>query len=288
MSRRAQILPFTLSELFALLFFALALALAHQSLRRQQLEERAQAMEEAVRPLGVAQTRALAQLLVQQDGAIPEDFLELVRRVERAQEVRPLLESALRQAGVDSAVVAHSTTEELLDKLARMQQEAESRAQALAQVAGLDGNGADAIAQLTREKETFEQQARDLGGQVAYLRGRVGSGVDHPPCWSDPSGRIEYAFEARIHTGHVDLIAIWPSYREAAARGIPGMRDAPGTNLTYAEFSRRAAPIYDWSREQTPECRHFVRIVDRVTGGKDPFKHGLLTVERFFYKLLVD
>jgi hypothetical protein len=66
------------------------------------------------------------------------------------------------------------------------------------------------------------------------------------------------------------------------------MREVAGQGLTYHEFSRRALPILRWSQRQEPGCRHFVRILDRVDGGKDAFKAGLLTVERYFYKLLVD
>jgi hypothetical protein len=287
-SRRAQVLPFTLSELFALLFFALALALAYQTLKRQQLEEEARALEEAVRPLGVAQTRAVAQLLAQQGGAIPEDFQELVRRVERSQEVRPQLESALRAAGVDSSTIAHATTQELLEALVRRQQDAAARADALTQAAGLDGDGAAALERAAEQRAAAERENRELRGQVAYLSRRAGTGMDHPPCWADEHGRPEYAYEARIHTHHVDLIAVWPPHRAVDARSTPGMLDAPGTGLGYAEFSRRALPVFQWSRAQDPQCRHFVRIVDRVEGGKEPFKHGLLTVERYFYKLLVD
>ena len=66
------------------------------------------------------------------------------------------------------------------------------------------------------------------------------------------------------------------------------MTAAAGQGLTYAELRRRALPILRWSQRQDPPCRHFVRILDRVDGGKNAFKAGMLTVEGYFYKLLVD
>jgi hypothetical protein len=65
------------------------------------------------------------------------------------------------------------------------------------------------------------------------------------------------------------------------------MLGLPGMGLSYSDFSIRAAPIFQWSQAQDPHCRHFVRILDRVEGGKDAFIAGLLTVERFFYKYFV-
>lgn len=311
MARRPfQVLPFTLSELFVLLFFVLGLALAHETRRRGEAErERAtQAealaeLEQAVETLGVENVRTIAAVIAPRGDSIPDDFRELVRRVEQQEGWRPEVERQLREAGQDSARVARTPTGELIRELAETNRALNERTERLAELAGLAGleeelhagaagleaNGLSPAERVLAETERLDRENRELRAQLANLMRRSGgTGVDHPPCWADADGRIEYAFEATLHTGRVDLRPVWPSHRDRDARGIPGMTVAAGQWMTFAEFRRRAEPILRWSRQQEPSCRHFVRIRDRVDGGKEAFKTGLLTVEDYFYKLLVD
>jgi len=317
--RPFQVLPFTLTELFVLLFFVLALALANETRKRGEAEREQAALQAAVAPLGIETVRAVAAA-VERDDSIPDDFQELVRRAAEPEGWRREVQRQLREAGRDSAWVANAATTELVRELTGVNRElaaenrgleeatreVEDRVERLERFAGLREDAAkagvsteerllDESERLLDETERLDRENRDLRAQVANLVRRTGAGdgsggtgVDHPPCWADAEGRIEYAFEATLHTTRVDLRPIWPPHRDRDAREILGMREVAGQGLTYHEFSRRALPILRWSQRQEPGCRHFVRILDRVDGGKDAFKAGLLTVERYFYKLLVD
>lgn len=250
--RRSGLLPFTLTEVLALLFFALALALVREASQRAEAEERAaknQALEAAFGPLGPEGAAALVSVLTQGGRSVPEDFDELVRDARMAVEARETLERLAEETG-DAALGEPQDITERIEQL-------------------LDSN-------------------RNLRGQLANLQRRAGSGLDHPPCWADERGRPEYAFRITLRDGTVDVEPIWPPHREDDARRTPGMTAAPGTVLTLADFERRAAPIFAWSRRQDPECRHMVRVVDRVPADeKDVFIDELLAVERYFYKYLV-
>lgn len=286
---RSQVLPFTLTEIFVLLFFALALALAKEAYERQQAEATVDENREllaAVAGLSPAATRHLVSILKQADDEVPEDFDELTRMLEEEGEAREELMEALVASGMDSTRVASAPVSELVDSIRSYAERNRARYEALVEASGVGEDQrratealADSISRLTEEKA-------HLTGQLQYFRNRVGNGLDHPPCWATEQGEIEYAFQATLRTETVDLRSIWPSYRDDDARDIPGMSSAAGSGMGYTEFSRRVLPIFVWSTQQTPECRHFVVIVDSVAGGKEPFKRGLLTVERFFYKRL--
>ena len=324
--RPFQVLPFTLTELFVLLFFVLALALANETRKRGEAEREQAALEAAVAPLGIETVRSLAAA-VERDDSIPDDFQELVRRAAERENWRLQVERQLREAGRDSTRLADAPPAELVRELTEVNRElaaenreleeatweVEDRVERLERFAGLREDAAEAgvsteerlleererllhetermrdeAERMRTEAERLDRENRDLRAQVANLVGRAGTGMDHPPCWADPDGRIEYAFEATLHTSRVDLRPVWPPHRDRDARQIPGMATAAGQGLSYPELGRRALPILRWSQQQEPSCRHFVRVLDRVDGGKDAFKEGLLTVERYFYKLLLD
>ena len=83
---------------------------------------------------------------------------------------------------------------------------------------------------------------------------------------------------------------IWPeSYQLRADQVTNLMSLAEAGTISYADFRREALPVYEWSQLQATQCRHFVVIHDSVQSAdtKEDFKHGLLTVEDFFYKYLV-
>lgn len=294
-----EVLPFTLSELFVLLFFALALALVWQSNARAEAEDEAMLLrdtlaeaEETLGPTGVSE---LVRMLRESRDSIPDDFKELVRSVRDQAQVREALQAHLRERGLDSAAVNAAPTQMLVDSLLAMHSEAERRAETMAvalQRSGKDGNAlmacTDTLAAARTDLATAFSDLANARNQAQACFRRLGNGLDHPPCWADDAGRPEYAFNVTLHTSTVTVTPAWAAGRADDAERIPGMRAAVGDRMSYGEFSRRALPVFEWSTQQNPECRHFVRIVDRVDGGKDAFKKNLLTVERFFYKLLAN
>jgi hypothetical protein len=128
---------------------------------------------------------------------------------------------------------------------------------------------------------------RNLRGQLLNLQQRMGAGGrDYPPCWADSVGGIEYIYSVVLMEDRLSVRPIWPPHREADVDAIPGARSLIGEDWTRSEFRGRAQPILDWSRRQDPECRHFVRIADRIPSDKAAFKAQLLLVEDYFYKYL--
>lgn len=248
----SQVLPFTLTEVLALLFFVLALALADQIVKRAEADRAAQPLE----PLGEENTAALVSMLLEGQEEFPDDFEELVRTVQSVEQSRERMIEVLRREGVPSEVLDSASLQQLVDSI-------------------------------YHRNERMRQASRDLRSQLEYLRDR-GDGMDHPPCWPDGSGNPEYAFEVTLHTETVDVSPVWPDHRNDDAARIDGMLQVSGETIPYERFSQDARPILEWSKRQTPECRHFVIVRDSVDGGKEAFKNGLLTVEESFYKYLAN
>ena len=74
----------------------------------------------------------------------------------------------------------------------------------------------------------------------------------------------------------------WPEHREADVDRIDGARTLLGDKLSLEEFQRRASSVLEWSKLQEPECRHYVRILDRAS--TKAYKENRLVVEDYFYK----
>lgn len=294
---RGKILPFTLTEIFTLLFFALALALVYQWIKRADAEQLAKEHESLLavaQEIGPEASGALAEAVNAAQGSVPEDFKELIRRFSSDARARKALQTALREGGLDSAFVDTASMNALVDSLIARHEEAERRANELAAIAAGDGSSRDAVEALSitlsearAENERLNRENENLRNQLRHI-GRRGNGLDHPPCWADANGRPEYALRVVLYTNEVTVHPAWPPHRERDALEVDGLIQAVGEHLSWEEFSRRATPVLLWSQRQDPECRHFVILVDSVAGGKEAFKRGMLTVEHFFYKYLAN
>ena len=74
---------------------------------------------------------------------------------------------------------------------------------------------AKAVKKLKKLKES-------LRGQVAYLEEKfVGNGLDHPPCWVNKSGKIEYLYIITIHEERLKVSPAWPNSRKIDVAEIP-------------------------------------------------------------------
>lgn len=75
----------------------------------------------------------------------------------------------------------------------------------------------------------------------------------------------------------------WPPGREAAARALPGIADVlagPHSNQT---FISRIQGIFNWSKSQDPECRHYVQLKSSISDAVQSDRARLM-VENYFYK----
>ncbi|GMV07694.1 MAG: hypothetical protein AMXMBFR53_39690 [Gemmatimonadota bacterium] len=320
------IIPFTLSEILALLFFIIVLALVFQNVGATQ----SRSGDKIVELLGVEETEKLGWLLASEP-SIPKDFTKLVRgalglsanrpameglippdanesrppltlgelvdttakllggmatafphlreEVERARGwVRPGAGAATPQATVSEAAEALGEANEAFLQLGRLLGEARG-----------DGPGLPLpmVPQATVDAVTDLQRSNaDLGGQ---LRNMTQRGLDHPPCWTDAAGSIEFALLVVLRSETVDIAPAWPARRQRDVPAVDGLAELSSVGtLDYTDFRTAAAPVLAWAQRQDPECRHFVLVADSVTAGKEAFKDGLFTVEDFFYKRILN
>lgn len=141
------------------------------------------------------------------------------------------------------------------------------------------GNEAEAVAGMVKE-------TADLRGQMANMRNRfnaVGKGLDHPPCWADEAGNIEYIFSVELRSGVINIMPAWPERRRADAEKIPGVTELISTPLNVERFRFLSRPILDISKRQDPECRHFVHLINSIESRREADQARWM-VEEFFYK----
>ncbi len=296
-NEHSGILPFTLTEILTLLFFVLALALAFQSQRRAESEDRAESAEAKVEVLRVIEEalgtsdpptlNALATAIRDLEAETPDDFVELVRELERRGSIDDQVRGALTEMGMSPEQAEQLPIDQALDSLAARIAETEESIQELIDSLGVTPAFIDS---LDSSNETLAQELENVRGQLRNLQERAGNGLDHPPCWAAPDGEIEYMFDVTLQADEIDVVAVWPPHRDAEAQTMPGVLELADRTVSLGEFARLSAPILTWSQHQDPECRHFVSIFDGVgdgPGAKDAFQEGLLTVEHAFYKRAV-
>lgn len=241
--RHAFLFSMTLTELVLILFFLLLLL---SSWRLKKADEAQQTIELAQTLLHDESLRAL---LAYREENPDEDFRRLVRVLENPK---------------------------LREVVEYFEEDPEAKLSALAEAA-------DAAREIRGELARLRATNRNLSGQVQNLRRRTGSGFGLPPCWTRPDGSIEYLFRVTVKEEDLDAEPILPPHRLAEFEAIPGAPALPGSSLRPEEFQRRAEAILAWSKRQDPECRHYVRIVDRAQT-KNGYKQKRLLIENYFYK----
>lgn len=133
--------------------------------------------------------------------------------------------------------------------------------------------------------DAVSNENSDLRGQVAYLTNRLNGrgGRDHPPCWADESGKVEYLFSIDLQPDSVLVTSAWPEHRGADALGLPGIEEALAQPQTLEVFLDRIQGIYNWSKSHDPECRHYVLLKSSISDAIQSDRARLM-VEDFFYK----
>jgi len=133
--------------------------------------------------------------------------------------------------------------------------------------------------------KVLQKDNADLRGQIAFLQNRLNAngGRDYPPCWLNAAGKIEYLFAVELRPDGVAVTPAWPSSRDADARALPGIDAMLAGPFSYTEFESRVRSIFDWSRKQSPECRHYVQLKSTITDAVQSDRMRL-RVENFFYK----
>lgn len=134
--------------------------------------------------------------------------------------------------------------------------------------------------------EAVLKENTDLRGQMANMRNKfnaVGRGLDHPPCWADEAGNIEYLFKVELRQGAVVVAPAWPDRRRLDAEQLPGVTELIAGPVSSERFRALSQPILDISKRQDPECRHFVVIFNTIEMRRDADQARWM-VEKYFYK----
>jgi len=278
--RSSFLLSVTLTDFVLTLFFLLLLLAAH---RLFEAERASREKDSTIRTLIAARTTDRWRIeRLQEDVRSLETRAEIVRRfLEKFpdledREVERLVLVALRDARRLAELEAQNRS--LDTKRVTLE---EQIAQLERQVAALSGGaGASCAADLVAAKSARDDALRQ--GRFCFDR-LAKSGFGKKPCWVDAGGRIEYVFAVTITEEAITVAPSWPPARAADAQQLPGVAALSGT-WPATEFAARAAPILAWSEAQ--DCRHYVTIEDQATS-KAAFKRNLLTVEGYFYKLLL-
>jgi hypothetical protein len=146
-------------------------------------------------------------------------------------------------------------------------------------VQGLEGAG--------KGVEAVLKENSDLRGQMANIRKRftaVGRGLDHPACWADEAGNIEYLFNVELRQGVTIVSPAWPERRRQDAEKLPGVSELTAGPVSAERFRSAARPILDISKRQDPECRHYV-IINNTIETRREADQARWMVEGFFYKI---
>lgn len=134
--------------------------------------------------------------------------------------------------------------------------------------------------------EAIKKENSDLRGQVAFLKNRLDArgGRDFPPCWANENGKVEFLFSIETKPDSVVLSPAWPPRREAAARALPGMAETLAVAHSNKDFVSSIQGVFNWSKKQDPECRHYVQLKSSITDAVQSDRARLM-VENYFYKV---
>lgn len=136
------------------------------------------------------------------------------------------------------------------------------------------------------ELKDFLNVSKNIEGQNVNLRTKLkklGNGLDHPPCWADENGKIEYTYKAYINEKSVVFKNGWPESRDKQARSSDAIMKVLGSYNNNPAMWEKTKSIFDDSVKN--ECRYFVLVYDQAIS-KESFKNYLSGIETHFYKFL--
>lgn len=133
--------------------------------------------------------------------------------------------------------------------------------------------------------EVIKKENSDLRGQVAFLKNKLArGGLDYPPCWADENGKIDFLFLVELKPDSILVSPAWPSRRESDAKKLPGIEEVlAGGPMSSQKFIDRVQGIFNWSKSQNPECRHYVHLKSSINDAVISDRTRLM-VENYFYK----
>ena len=142
------------------------------------------------------------------------------------------------------------------------------------------------LAKAGQNPDAMKKENSDLRGQVAFLKNRLDArgGRDYPPCWADETGKVEFLFSIEVRPDSVAVLPAWPARRESAAKAIPGIDAVLSGPHSNQAFVSKIQSIFNWSKTQDPECRHYVQLKSTISDAVQSDRARLM-IENFFYKV---
>ena len=217
-----------------------------------------------------------------EDPELPDDWQELVATTKQLIAEKKELESQLLEAEQLAEELSGASERDLAAKNAQLKKwlrAASDKVKRLEKKLEDCQAGLSDAAKCPSELETAKSEAEEILRQLNYMKKRAGFG--HPPCWVDSQDRPDNLYEIRMEEETFSISGNWPAAREEAAKEEI-FQAAIGESLSVRETRTRLKPILEWSKKQTPECRHFV-VLDDCAPSAGPQNRRLL-VEDYFYK----
>jgi len=145
------------------------------------------------------------------------------------------------------------------------------------------------LAKIGATADSIKKENSDLRGQVAFFKNKLDAkgGRDYPPCWADGNGKPQFLFIVETKPDAMVVTQGWQPERDSDARALPGLADVlSGSPHSYAGFVNRIQGIFNWSKVQDPQCRHYVQLKSTIADAVQSDRARLM-VENYFYKLEV-
>lgn len=311
--RRGLVLGLTMAEIAILLIFCLLLALAALLLTKDKEIEAARAEREVLSADKAALQKKLdlALSVVPSEDNFNDRFQELTLALEKLEkleserpalvekarayeEIEQVLKDAGREPGPEQMRQVMSEIKALNERTAEIEaaqevREALERAglptrpaelqKALPDAMNLQSENQRLRAENERQEARLSQLDKDGEG--------VGKGTEMPSCWFDPATeKTEFIFDVALTSSGLIVRDRAAAPHHAAEKERLPIEITFDKDLSPAAFLRQAQPLFEWSVEN--ECRFFVLAFDLTAPHeKELFKQRLLTLERRFYKQVV-
>ena len=133
----------------------------------------------------------------------------------------------------------------------------------------------------TSVEELVEQFFNNVK-EVENLRKKCGGGAIGA-CWLDDNGKTENLLDISLEPDYIKVtVANMTDSRREEMQKLPSIDLASRSNIPYGELERSFGPILEWSKDRTPECRHYVSIRSNIPLTKESTPRRL-QVQQYFY-----
>jgi hypothetical protein len=316
--RRGMVLGLTMAEIMLLLIFLLLLLLSAKLLADRKavtdaVSERDRAIAakvEAEKKLAaldpilreIKRKNSEAYSILEEWQKAQEEFAETQKKLEEAQSAMELLEPVKKNKPDMNNVEAKAEAQRLIEVAQALERQAAEMSpdanpkEALEhlQEAAMVGDMAlksgktpgDLIAGATCQKDLSQckQSNVDMANKLALKGGTL------PSCWvNDITGRPQYIFTAFLRPDGIYLQDNKIPGREAEQAKLPIAPLTFGRAYQASEFVHAGEKILQWSDQQKPACRFYVRIVDELPNDKLLYRQlSERGVERVFFPFPVN